>query len=74
MTIRSRDAQQTRLLGAQIWLHDVDDWQFDNSRALSMARRMISITRLIPDHEFANLDGFVSTNQQGARSRAILVF
>jgi hypothetical protein len=39
-----------------------------------MARRMISITRLIPDHEFANLDGFVSANnQQGARSRAILV-
>ena len=53
--------QQTRLLGAQIWLHDVDDWRMDNSRALGMARRMVSITRLIPDHEFANLDGFVRT-------------
>ncbi|KAG7531718.1 hypothetical protein FFLO_04160 [Filobasidium floriforme] len=61
-------ALQTRLLGAQIWLHDIDDWQFDNSRALSMARRMISITRLIPDHEFANLDGFMCiTWTQAAR-------
>jgi hypothetical protein len=38
-----------------------------------MARRMISITRLIPDHEFANLDGFVSDSQQEAGSCASLV-
>ena len=38
-----------------------------------MARRMISITRLIPDHEFANLDGFVSPNQQGTGNCPILL-
>jgi len=41
-------------------LYDIDDWRSDNARALQLARRIIGLTRLIPAHEFENLDGFVS--------------
>jgi hypothetical protein len=58
-----------RVIGAQIMLYDIDDWKVDNSRALSLARRLVSRTRLIPLHEFENLDGFVSSAGLGNLDR-----
>ena len=42
-------------------LYDIDDWRAENARSLQLARRIVSITRLVPAHEYGNLDGFVST-------------
>jgi hypothetical protein len=41
-------------------LCDIDEWRVENTRALQLARRVVALTRLIPAHEYENLDGFVS--------------
>jgi hypothetical protein len=41
-------------------LYDIDDWRSENARSLQLARRIVGLTRMIPAHEYENLDGFVS--------------
>ncbi|KAJ9098881.1 hypothetical protein QFC19_006219 [Naganishia cerealis] len=41
---------------AQMWLHDSEDWRYENPEALEAARRVLTLGRLIPEDRLSKLD------------------
>ena len=39
-----------------MWLHDSEDWRYDNSEALEAARRVLTLGRIIPEAKLSKLD------------------
>lgn len=39
-----------------MWLHDSEDWRYDNSEALEAARRVLTLGRIIPETKLSKLD------------------
>ncbi|KAJ9107299.1 hypothetical protein QFC21_000749 [Naganishia friedmannii] len=41
---------------AQMWLHDSEDWHYENPEALEAARRVLTLGRLVPEDRLFKLD------------------
>lgn len=39
-----------------MWLHDSEDWHYENPEALEAARRVLTLGRIIPQNQLSKLD------------------
>lgn len=39
-----------------MWLHDSEDWHYENPEALEAARRVLTLGRIIPANQLSKLD------------------
>jgi hypothetical protein len=39
-----------------MWLHDSEDWRYENPEALEAARRVLTLGRLVPEDRLSKLD------------------